>query len=421
MTAEAAQTSANPDPGRPFSLARALSLDLLDNRYPTLHGLRVVAVITVVQYHVTEVLAFIERLPLTQTWVQGSMTIFFGMDCFFVLSGFLIGSILLRSVGDADAARADGAPARATLRERTQLLRRFYLRRMLRTFPAYYVVIAALALIRGLTAAQRRHLPMELGYLTNFLPLLPTEVVMFWGWSLALEEQFYLVVPLLFFALARLKGDRARFGLLGALWLSALVVRLAIFYKGAPWNDLELYGALYFRTYTRFDTLFAGIILALIHQRHGARVGPWLQSPRNRAALQLPALACLWFLLQPALFGGGDLQLAHIYAWGTVTSIMYVCVGLLLLHGDGVVHRFLSAHVFRRIATLGYGVYLVHIPLIHGVVAPASRALIRAQVPAEAVWVSAVALAMGASLALSYVLHVLIEKPAMSLRARVAA
>ena len=419
MTVEAATDCAAPPPR--FTLARALSLDLLDNRYPALHGLRVVAVVTVVQYHVTEVLAFIEKLPLTRGWVQGSMTVFFGMDCFFILSGFLIGSILLRSVQQAGELTAGGVLVRPSFRERTLLLRRFYLRRILRTFPAYYVVLTALALIRGLTEAQRRHLPMELGYLTNFLPLLPTEVVMFWGWSLALEEQFYLVVPLLFFALARLRGDRSRFAFLGALWVSALVIRLLLFYAGAPWDDLALYGTLYFRSYTRFDTLFAGIILALIHQRHGDRVGAWLATPLHRAALQLPALACLWFLLRPTLFGDGTLQLAHVYAWGTVTSVMYVCVGLLLLHGDGVVHRFLSAHLFRRVATLGYGVYLVHIPLIHAVVAPASRAMLAAKVPVDLVWVLALTLALGSSLAVSYVLHILVEKPAMRLRQRVAA
>lgn len=417
MTAHAA-TGPSRDERSAFS--RWLDLDLLDNRYPTLHGLRVLAIVTVVQYHVTEVLAFLERLPLSREWVQGSMTIFFGMDCFFVLSGFLIGSILLRSVEDAGELAADGTRKRATWKERTQMLRRFYLRRVFRTFPAYYVVIAVLAITSGLTAAQRHHLPLELAYLTNFLALLPTEVVMFWGWSLALEEQFYLTVPLLFFLLARLKGDRARFVLLGIFWASALVVRLVIFMRYRPWNDLVLYGALYFRTYTRFDTLVAGIVLAFLHQRYKARLGEWLTDPLHRASLQLPALTCLWFLLRPTMFGAENLQLVHVFAWGTVTSIMYVCLGLLLLHGEGALHRFLSAHFFRRVATLGYGVYLVHIPLIHAVVAPAARAMTAAHFPMEIVWPASVTLAMLSSLAVSYVIHLLIEKPAMRLRERVA-
>ena len=65
------------------------------------------------------------------------------------------------------------------------------------------------------------------------------------------------------------------------------------------------------------------------------------------------------------MFGKEHVQIVHVFAWGTVTSIMYFGWLLLLIHGDGDgwIHRALSAPIFRRIATLGYGVYLVHIPL----------------------------------------------------------
>src|SRR5437868_11014253 len=116
------------------------------------------------------------------------------MDLFFMLSGFLIGSILLRALE----------------KNGTQNLQRFYIRRISRTFPPYYVVLTFLALTTSLTPSQLRHLPWEYLYGTNFLSLLRADVVMFWGWSLALEEQFYLTVPILFFVLHRLKNDRAR-------------------------------------------------------------------------------------------------------------------------------------------------------------------------------------------------------------------
>src|SRR5262249_43981538 len=162
-------------------------------------------------------------------------------------------------------------------------------------------------------------------------------------WSLALEEQFYLTVPLIFFALHRLRSDRARIGLLAIFWLVALVVRLYIFYRWRPWNDFVLYGAVYFRTHTRFDTLVAGIILAFIHQRHGEVVGRWLKDPFHRALLALPAMACLWLLLRPTMFGEGSaLQLVHIFAWGSVTSVMYLCALPLLLQSEGtIIHRLL--------------------------------------------------------------------------------
>jgi len=387
-------------PTKPTGLKGFLALDLLDNRYPALHGLRVLAIITVVQYHVTWIFWGEQGIKLDRTFVDGSLVIFFGMDLFFLLSGFLIGSILLRSLEKSG----------------TQDLKRFYLRRVLRTFPSYYVVLTTLALALPLTAMQRKHLPFEYTYLTNFVSLHRPDIIMFWGWSLSLEEQFYLTVPLLFFVLHRLKTERARFTLLGLFWLSALIVRLVIYYRWRPWNDFILYGALYFRTHTRFDTLVAGIILAFMHQRHGDTIGRWLEHPKHRAMLALPALACLWLLIRPSMFGADNVQLVHVFAWGTVTSIMYLCALPLLLHGDGLIHRALSAPFFRRAATLGYGVYLVHIPIIDHVLVPAAKALEKRHVSMLLVWPLSLAATMAISFLIAYAMHVLIEKPALKLR-----
>jgi peptidoglycan/LPS O-acetylase OafA/YrhL len=394
-----------PAPPRPTKLGRFFALDLLDNRYPALHGLRVLGIVSVVQYHVTWIFWGERGIPLNLSFVDGSLTIFFGMDLFFILSGFLIGSILLRSLAKSG----------------TQDLRRFYLRRVLRTFPPYYVVLTVLALALPLTPMQRQHLPFEYAYLTNFVSLHRPEVIMFWGWSLSLEEQFYLTVPLLFFVLHRLRSDRARIGLLGALWVSALAVRLFLFYRHAPWKDIDLYGALYFRTHTRFDTLVAGILLAFVHQRYGAAIGRWLEHPFHRALLALPALACLWLLLRPSMFGADRVQLVHVFAWGTVTSVMYLCALPLLLHGDGPIHRALSVPFFRRAATLGYGVYLVHIPIIDHVIVPAAQALHARHVSMILLWPAALLATMLASFAIGYAMHVLIEKPALRVRELFAA
>ncbi|APR87466.1 acyltransferase 3 [Minicystis rosea] len=388
----------------PTTLRSFLALDLLDNRFPALHGIRVLAIISVVAYHVTWIFAGEQGVILDQDFVNQSLNVFFGMDLFFILSGFLIGSILLRSL------RKDG----------TQDIKRFYLRRIFRTFPSYYVVLTVLALAFPLTAAQHKHLIWEYVYGTNFMPLERGSVIMFWGWSLALEEQFYLAVPLLFFVLHRLRSDRARIGLLGVIWISALIVRLVIFYRHQPWNDFILYGTLYFRTHTRYDTLVAGILLAFVHQHYGERIAAWLKHPFHRALLALPSLACLWLLLRPSMFGVDKVQTVHVYAWGTVTSIMYFGFVPLLLYGDGWIHRWLSAPIFRRIATLGYGVYLVHIPLIDHLVVPAARALQARHASMLWVWPVSLAATMLMSLAIGYAMHVLIEKPSLRIRERFA-
>jgi peptidoglycan/LPS O-acetylase OafA/YrhL len=392
----------------PTFFRRFFELELLDNRYPALHGMRVIAILSVVQYHVTMNFAFARGISMDRGWATLSMAVFFGMDLFFVLSGFLIGSILLRSVESSGSAH----------------VRRFYLRRVFRTFPSYYLMLTALALTLPLTVDQKRHLWLEYVYLTNYgMPLVPGQLVMPWGWSLALEEQFYLSVPFLFLLLYKLRGDRARLAALGTLWLSALVVRIVLCLRHPGWNEAALYDFLYYRTHTRFDTLLAGIGLAYVQNRWHAPIRQWLETPFHRALLALPALACLWLLMQPWLFGPRALGLVHAVSWGTLTSIMYFCWTLLLLNGgDGWVRSALSFPVFRRIATLGYGVYLVHLPLCEFLVSRVSKGLVdRHGWSLGLVWPLAVVALFGMSLAASYCLHVLVEKPSLRVRDRIAA
>jgi peptidoglycan/LPS O-acetylase OafA/YrhL len=398
---QSAPTATRAEPPRKGFFA----LDLLDNRYPALHGIRVVAILTVIQYHVTWIFWGEQGIKLDQGFVDGVLTIFFGMDLFFMLSGFLIGSILLRSLRDSG----------------TQNLKRFYIRRVFRTFPSYWIVLGVLATAFAMTPHQRHNLPWEFAYGTNFLSLERSNVIMFWGWSLALEEQFYLTVPILFFVLHRLRSDRFRIGLLLVLWASALVTRLVIFERHKPWDDLNLYHAIYFRTHTRFDTLVAGILLAFVNDRYGAAIAKWLERPFHRALLALPSAACLWFLLRPTMFGAQTLQLAHMFLWGTVTSIMYFGAVLLLLYGRGPFQSFLGAPFFRRVATLGYGVYLVHIPIIDHVFVPIARAAQDRHVSLLVVWPLSLAATTLTSFAVAYLMHVLIEKPSLWVRERLAA
>jgi peptidoglycan/LPS O-acetylase OafA/YrhL len=381
-----------------------LALELLDNRYPSLHGLRVLAIVSVIQFHVTWIFSREQGIRVDGDASAASLSIFFGMDLFFILSGFLIGSILIRSI------ETDG----------TQNLRRFYLRRISRTFPSYYVVLTFLVIVTTLTVSQRNHVVYEYVYGTNFMSLLREDIIMFWGWSLALEEQFYLTVPLLFVVLYRMRSDRARIALLVGVWAAALVIRLIIYYARSPWTDLALYEALYFRPHTRFDTLICGVLLAFVHKYYGVAITEWLKAPMNRAIVALSSLTCLWLLLRPWMFGTEYVQIVHVFAWGSVTSIMYFGWLLLLLHGEGWLHDALSLPAFRRIATLGYGVYLVHIPILDHVIVPLAHKLQTDKVPMMVIWPLSLALVTVGSLLVAYILHVAIEKPSLRIRERIA-
>jgi len=121
------------------------------------------------------------------------------------------------------------------------------------------------------------------------------------------------------------------------------------------------------------------------------------------------------------MFGVDKVQFVHVFAWGSVTSVMYLASVPLALYSEGMVCRWLSAPVFRRLATVGYGVYLVHIPVIDHVMVPAARAAQERHWSMLFVWPTAVAATVALSTAIGYALHVVVEKPALRLRDRLAA
>jgi peptidoglycan/LPS O-acetylase OafA/YrhL len=400
-----APTAAQPAPGKaPFSWRNFFALDLLDNRHPALHGLRFFAVISVLQYHISAVYVHEAGIFIDPWFTKLSTTVFFGMDLFFFLSGFLIGAILLRSIEVS----------------KTQNVGRFYLRRIFRTFPSYYLVLTFLACIEHMTPMQKSNLVWEYLYGTNFTSLRVTDVLMVWAWSLALEEQFYLTVPLFVFGLSRLRSDRSRAIMLLTIWLSALVIRFIVYYRHRPMTDVDLWYLVYFRTKTRFDPLVAGIFMAFLQHRYKDRITEWLSRPRNRAIVALPTLACFWFLMDPLIFGDDTWQVAHLFLWGTVTSMFYMGLLLLLLHGHGWFQDFFSAPIFRKVATLGYGVYLVHVPILYNGVIPVARRLYWARTPMIIIWPASLAALVLLSLAAGYVLHIFVEKPSLRLRDRLA-
>jgi peptidoglycan/LPS O-acetylase OafA/YrhL len=379
-----------------------VGLHLLADHFPPLHGLRALAIVSVLQIHVTLTLVLTGLMREDDPIFARSTHVWFGMDLFFVLSGFLIGTLL----------------APATSGEARGGMLRFYARRAFRIVPLYYVVLTALVLLLPTLPGQRAMVGYEYAYLTNYAPF-TVPPIMPAAWSLCVEEHFYLAVPLVSAALSRLPRPGWRMGALLVLWLAGLAVRYAVFTaRSTPWTPNELTVAIYIRTHTRFDTLVAGVLLAQVQGVHGARIRAALRRPALKRALALVPIGCCWLLLGPL---AARHDLSTIFAWGTVTSVMYFTLVLLLLNSEGPVTRFLSWRGFLRFATLGYGIYLVHPPLISIVVVPVAAVMRwRWHLPLGVVWSCALALLLVVASAVAYALHLAVEKPALWLRDRVA-
>ena len=291
---------------------------------PQLDGLRAIAVMAVLVHHYL-------RLGTAGT-VAGLEPGLLGVRLFFVLSGFLITGILLRARQTVEQGLAS----------RREVLQQFYIRRALRIFPLYYGVLLA-AWVFG-SAEARDQLPWLASYSYNFwiaqLGWYPAHFSHLW--SLAVEEQFYLLWP----AAILLVPRRALLPFLLA------VIVAAPLYRALAWN-LSLPSLwFYVATPSALDALGMGGLLAVMAQ--GQAPAPRL----SRALWPLGALALLGCVLlqhQPAA--------AAVF---TETLVSLLFMTLVAAAGAGVrgfAGRLLEARPLRYLGKISYGVYVYHLLL----------------------------------------------------------
>jgi peptidoglycan/LPS O-acetylase OafA/YrhL len=224
---------------------------------PGLDALRGLAVLLILWTHVPPAILG-TPIDLLKGVVQPG---YLGVDLFFVLSGFLITRILLVD------------------KDRGRPLRWFLLRRVLRIFPIYYLVVAAVWLIRP-----GPELPWCALYASNFyFPFHPQETMLRHSWSLAVEEHFYLLWPLAVYLLPTRKAAFAAVGLLPFAVACAIAAILLAGATGLHWiastfgesaagsySPREL---IYMGTMFRAESLGLGALLAFSERRIERR--PW--------------------------------------------------------------------------------------------------------------------------------------------------
>src|SRR5579864_7659062 len=170
-----------------------------------------------------------------------------GVDLFFVLSGFLISGLLFSELRDRGQVSAG----------------RFLVRRGLKIYPAYFFFLGLTAL---LFPHLRRYLPMQLFFLQNYLRpahwahvLDPSYQLWDHTWSLAVEEHFYLALPILLILLLKAK----RLSLIPAISFAMILVGFAVRWHYAMVNG-PVGGRPMFMTHQRIDSLFCGVALGYL-------------------------------------------------------------------------------------------------------------------------------------------------------------
>jgi peptidoglycan/LPS O-acetylase OafA/YrhL len=305
---------------------------------PELDGLRTVAVYLVVAYHADMVL------------LGGG---FVGVDLFFVLSGFLVTSVLLHDLDSEDGLR----------------LGRFYARRVRRLLPAALVVVVATACLQLLLLSLPSRIELvddaraSVLYVANWHFVAdvgdyfaqddaPSPFLHFW--SLSIEEQFYIVFPLLVLAVARW-SRRPRRALAAVLALLCAASAAAQVVTAGTDASLAYYG-----THTRAYQLAAGGLLAvvLLSRRPGTRA---TAAPRWQA----PATATLGVV---GLVGVVVLATEHVdvspSTRGLATTVAAAAtIAGLWLAPRGWAARVLALPLPRYLGQVSYGTYLWHWPV----------------------------------------------------------
>lgn len=307
---------------------------------------------------------FFYTSPVWVNWVYNGDL---GVDIFFVISGFLISSILMNEYRESGSIRFS----------------RFYQRRFMRLMPAY-----VLAIILGLILLPKNQqfVWSNLLYINN---LMPAEThFMPWTWSLAIEEQFYFLFPLLLMWSLSFQRKQVLFFIAGLLFLSSFLIRYLVikhyqlslpicWYEGACEGFYHVIDSIYVKPWARFGSFLPGIFVAYLHVFHREAVVA-LFARREKLiniCVMLAVLLALVVLFIPVnnqyVTYTDNFSVAYYVSY---RNLFTMAVGVILLASlyckQGVscgIAIALSSRALYFIGQLAYSAYLLH-PFVFGLI-----------------------------------------------------
>ncbi len=309
--------------------------------WPFFDGLRCFSVLWVLVAHLHINAPFPISFIMGRGWV--------GVDIFFVLSGFLITTLLLREQDKTG----------------TVNIRHFFIRRTLRIWPAYYLTIFFYLLIGFINFKLNSNyadtnIESVLNRLVILMPFLTNIDVSLTGfengvflhsWSLALEEQFYLFWPFVFVLLGKQRSLYFAIGiiLLCLFWRSYLAFT---YEQGVPVMIRTFYGF-----DTRVDTIMMGCLLALLMQKH-AFVDIASRITKHPAFFPIFCLSFIFIIYKIPRWSG---YFGNSIGYTLLSFLIMCLISFLIFNSDGKISTTLSQKLFVYIGKISFGIYLYHI------------------------------------------------------------
>lgn len=298
---------------------------------PEIDGLRAIAVISVIIYH------------LNENWLSGG---FLGVDIFFVISGFLITGIIITEI-----------------QQNSFSLKQFYTRRIKRIYPAFITVMALVSFIASAIFIYndfnklRKTIELAIAFLSNFylgltqgyFDLSANENPALHIWSLAVEEQYYLIFPLILI-LAYKKFRKIKVLFIITLILFFILLSTS-FIPASFYKEVLHQPNIYYLSNLRFPELLVGSLLAIYH--NFSNKGQLSKQASNILAIlsTLLLFSCLFLMNNDIAFIPG------------VTLILPCIFTALIIHTtsqNNIVKLCLSNKAIVFIGKISYSLYLYH-------------------------------------------------------------
>ncbi|MCB1841095.1 MAG: acyltransferase [Alphaproteobacteria bacterium] len=325
---------------------------VVGNRYREIDGLRAIAAFLVIWAHAADMAGAISSDNiLTNFYMNIARLGSSGVTLFFIISGFLITGILIDTKDHPDK------------------FKNFYIRRTLRIVPLYYAALLLIYILINCFSLSGGNYQLSqvflyhILFISNWVPyfdpnnLATSYADLAWFmhlWSMAVEQQFYIFWPALFFVLYQDRSERFVLTVMVSLIVFATVLRIIQTYTWYWWPP-------YTGTLTRMDALFLGAVLAVLLSKNPDA----LQKIQAVSAAFVPVLLIVLALVSIAISLGNKGLTLNAVIIVPLTALLYFFLinAMILPAKENALRKFLNTRYIQYSGKISYGLYIFSVPV----------------------------------------------------------